>query len=85
MCGATQEERTPLFEVDIVIGSHRIILVPNVHAILAVSAILLMGILIYSEIVAHGEATPLIVAEILHFAGWAYLELPEAMMIEEEL
>lgn len=73
----------PLFEIDLVVWKHRIIIVPNVHAILALSAIMLMGILIYSEIVSHGEATALIIAEILHFAGWAYLELPEALMIEE--
>lgn len=76
-------EEDPLFEIDVVIWKHRLIMVPNVHAILAFSALVLMGILVYTEIVTHGEATALIIAEIFHFAGWAYLELPEALMIEE--
>lgn len=72
----------PIFEIDIVVFSHRIRLQPNVHAILAFSALFVAGALIYSEILAHGEATPLHIAEVAHFAGWVYLELPEALAIE---
>jgi hypothetical protein len=55
---------------------------PNVHAILSLSALIVVVVLIYSKMLTHGEATPLLMAEIAHFCGWIYLELPEALLIE---
>lgn len=72
-----------VLEIDIVVLGHKIRIVPNVHAILALSALFLIVTLLRIEVLSHGEATPVVILEIAHFAGWAYLELPEAFIIEE--
>jgi hypothetical protein len=78
----SSRNRPPLFEIDIVAFGHKIQFVPNVHSVLAFSAIFVAAALIYSEVISHGEATPLLFAEVAHFAGWVYLELPETLVIE---
>ena len=80
---STRADRTPLFEIDLIVLGHRIQFVPNVHAVLAFSAMFVAAAIIYSEMIAHGRATPLELAEVAHFAGWIYLEIPEAIVIEE--
>lgn len=80
--GGSQRDDRPAFEMVIVACDYRLRCLLNVHAILSVSALVVMVLLIYSELIIHGEAKPLTIAEITHFAGWAYLELPDAFMLE---
>ncbi|SDN19092.1 hypothetical protein SAMN04487949_3606 [Halogranum gelatinilyticum] len=78
----TDPDDGPEVEVDVVLFNRKFRFVPNVHAILSVSALVVMAMLIYTEMIHHGEANPLTLAEVAHFAGWVYLELPEAIFIE---
>lgn len=70
------------FEVNVKIYKKRVKFVPNVHSVLAISALFLASVLIYTEMLSHSEARPLLIGEVAHFAGWAYLELPETFILE---
>ena len=59
----------------------RLVLHPNVHGILAVSSLFLAAFLAGEMWLGHLSA--LVFAEVMHFLGWAWLELPEFIALSE--
>lgn len=66
-------------DLEIRMGPRDIILHPNIHLILAVSSVCLIGFLAFELL--HAHASIIVIMEILHFFGWAWVEFPEVIEI----